>query len=311
MASGFEKKEWKARISEFATRRFLSVVSQSPGSMTVEVSRSEGLVSQEGDAFSPENMNGLEQRISQAFASVDREMEEAKKSAGDGKRLVAAAITAKRVAASASDTFSVLAEKIGKIVLGSGNAVRSDVLSGKTFTNDDGVEYVGAMPNRGTLNWSGVNTSAAVSAGYYSGGTLDSRPAYNKGVADADGRANPASANYQAGYNAKILHKVKVGTASGKSTVIDCTSIPGYQNMTADNFVIENQTFQLSIRWDYDDSPSGGGTYRNSKEYENGKLTVVLPYYYTKNVWDEGTSYEGWRYLSLTCQADIYAFYAA
>ena len=37
------------------------------------------------------------------------------------------------------------------------------------------------MPNRGTLNWSASNTTKTVSAGYYSGGTLDSRPSYTAG----------------------------------------------------------------------------------------------------------------------------------
>lgn len=57
-----------------------------------------------------------------------------------------------------------------------------------------------------TLNWSGSNTTYAVPAGYYSGGTLDSRPSYtngyNQGVSDADGRANANSTNYKSGYNA-------------------------------------------------------------------------------------------------------------
>ena len=37
------------------------------------------------------------------------------------------------------------------------------------------------MANKGVLNWSGSNTTYSVAAGYYSGGTLDSRPSYNNG----------------------------------------------------------------------------------------------------------------------------------
>ena len=37
------------------------------------------------------------------------------------------------------------------------------------------------MANRGNLNWSGSNTTYSVPAGYYSGGTLDSRPSYTNG----------------------------------------------------------------------------------------------------------------------------------
>lgn len=62
-----------------------------------------------------------------------------------------------------------------------GNATAGNVLSGKTFTSTAGVNLTGTMPNRGTLNWSSSNTTKTVSAGYYSGGTLDSRPSYTAG----------------------------------------------------------------------------------------------------------------------------------
>lgn len=65
----------------------------------------------------------------------------------DGKAEIAAAITLKRVTTAASATFHQMAENIKKIVLGSGNAQKAHVLAGKTFTNDDGVQYTGEMPN--------------------------------------------------------------------------------------------------------------------------------------------------------------------
>ena len=74
------------------------------------------------------------------------------------------------------------------------------------------VAKIKSIANRGVLNWSGSNTTFAVPAGYYPGGTLDSRPSYNSGynagVTAADNRANVNSANYKAGYNA--------GVAAGK-----------------------------------------------------------------------------------------------
>ena len=57
----------------------------------------------------------------------------------------------------------------------SGNATPSDVLSGKTFSSNGTSNQTGTMPNRGSLSVSlgrSVNTSASVSAGYYSGGTV-------------------------------------------------------------------------------------------------------------------------------------------
>ena len=55
------------------------------------------------------------------------------------------------------------------------------------------VSKISSVANRGTLNWSGSNTTYAVPAGYYSGGTLDSRPSYNAGY--AKGKADEAASH--------------------------------------------------------------------------------------------------------------------
>ena len=65
----FTPKEWKARLVEFAGRRHLRNVANGE-STTYDVSRSEGQVSQEGDAFNTKNMNDLEQRIANGFANA-------------------------------------------------------------------------------------------------------------------------------------------------------------------------------------------------------------------------------------------------
>lgn len=65
----FTPKEWKSRLVEFAGRRLLRNVANGE-STTYDVSRSEGQVSQEGDAFNTKNMNDLEQRISNGFANA-------------------------------------------------------------------------------------------------------------------------------------------------------------------------------------------------------------------------------------------------
>ena len=65
----FTPKEWKARLVEFAGRRLLRNVANGE-TVTYDVSRSEGQVSQEGDAFNTQNMNDLEQRISNGFANA-------------------------------------------------------------------------------------------------------------------------------------------------------------------------------------------------------------------------------------------------
>ena len=63
----FSKKTWKDRISQYGNRRILTDV-QSGTEQTVTVERSEGTISEEGDAFNAANMNGLENRINSALA---------------------------------------------------------------------------------------------------------------------------------------------------------------------------------------------------------------------------------------------------
>jgi hypothetical protein len=64
----FNKKIWKDRVSEQPQRRILTNV-DSNEEMTVDVTRFEGIVVQEGDAFSAQNMNDLETRIKNSFDS--------------------------------------------------------------------------------------------------------------------------------------------------------------------------------------------------------------------------------------------------
>lgn len=65
----FVKKTWKKRLSEYPTRRQLTYTDGTTA--LVEVARAEGTISQEGDAFSDANMNDLEQRIADEFASLN------------------------------------------------------------------------------------------------------------------------------------------------------------------------------------------------------------------------------------------------
>lgn len=111
---------------------------------------------QEGDTFGADEINTTNKAVNDL---LDK-MTTLGKSVSDGKTLVAAAITAKKVAATVSDSFETLAEKIGQIVLGSGNATASDVLKGKTFTNSGGVELTGTMPDHSTKDsLGGINSN--------------------------------------------------------------------------------------------------------------------------------------------------------
>lgn len=77
----FAKKTWKDRIAEFPTRRRLT--KEDNTSELVTVAREEGTLSQEGDAFSAENMNDLENRIDAEFTEVNGKLQTANLYLGD------------------------------------------------------------------------------------------------------------------------------------------------------------------------------------------------------------------------------------
>ena len=113
-----------------------------------------------------------------AFAeTTEQEMSELFTSVSDGKQLVSSAITDKGVPTNKEDTFQIMANNITSIQtksILSGNAVASQVLSGKTFYSDSETKQTGTMPNRG--NASGTITSQGgsikIRPGYYTGGNI-------------------------------------------------------------------------------------------------------------------------------------------
>lgn len=125
------KTDWK---DDIFTQRKIRLTENSDGTVTPV---DETTYTQKGDSFGAKELN-----------EIGTEINEVKKSVSDGKAEIAAAITLKRVTTAASATFHQMAENIKKIVLGSGNAQKGNVLAGKTFTNDDGVQYTGEMPER-------------------------------------------------------------------------------------------------------------------------------------------------------------------
>lgn len=73
----FVTKTWKDRLVEYAGRRKLKNVATGE-EVLMDVSRSEGTVSQAGDAFSAANMNNLEQRIKNEFDTVNSSLADGK-----------------------------------------------------------------------------------------------------------------------------------------------------------------------------------------------------------------------------------------
>lgn len=83
---------------------------------------------------------GLDVKVNDCFQSVS-----------DGKKLIASAITDKKQPTDANATFSTMAANIRKISTGSGNAYPSQVIKGKTFTNNSGT-HEGTMVNHSSKN---------------------------------------------------------------------------------------------------------------------------------------------------------------
>ena len=117
------------------------------------------------------------------------------------------------------------------------NATAAQILSGFTAWIK-GNKVTGSMPNRGALNWSGSNTTYSVPAGCYSGGTLDSRPSYNAGVAAADNRVNTNSQSYKSGYNA--------GVSAGQTSKRDSITLSKI-GPADDNVTLETYTFSATV----------------------------------------------------------------
>lgn len=233
--------------------------------------------------------------------TLSAEVAETKKSVSDGKTLLAAAITAKRVAAAASDTFAVLSEKISQIVLGSGNALAGDVLKGKTFTNDDGVEYTGTLEDK-----SGTAQSATAS--------LDATNSRLQMTIPATGKYSTASKIYAAysairsligltadkiWYNETILglkssrsgiaaKTYTPGTANQVIAAGTCNvgaqTIKGDANLVAANIKKGVKIFGVTGTWEgyiadatefYDNGANNGLTALNDASFESGAIYVT------------------------------------
>nr|WP_156736278.1 hypothetical protein [Mycobacterium sp. E3298] len=141
-------------------------------------------------------------------------------SVSDGKNKIATAITGKGIAASGSDTYTQLSNKISSIQTGSetsdgtanaddilapkvaysknqrivgtlslsGNAADSQVLFGQTYYNSDAkTKRSGTMPNRGALSFTPSDTPQFIPEGYYNGsGTIAAGKRKYSGIAILD-----------------------------------------------------------------------------------------------------------------------------
>ena len=80
---------------------------------------------------------------------INTEITSLKSSVGNGKELVAAAITDKGIPTASTDTFETMSDNIRGIVIGNstGDATADKVLAGYTFSNAEGIDIVGTIPS--------------------------------------------------------------------------------------------------------------------------------------------------------------------
>jgi len=130
-----------------------------------------GLKKPEGtDVVNIDDFNDNADVLDAKVKILEDEVTETKKSVGDGKALIAAAITLKKVTTAATATFAQMAENIKNIISGAGNAQPNHVLSPYTFTNDSGIEQTGTMVNRGAVSQAlNAGGSYTVPSGYHNG----------------------------------------------------------------------------------------------------------------------------------------------
>lgn len=67
----FNMRAWRNRVTQFPTRRKITIESQSATQITGAITRDEGTIIDEGDALDATNLNDLEERINTAFGAVE------------------------------------------------------------------------------------------------------------------------------------------------------------------------------------------------------------------------------------------------
>lgn len=153
----FLKKIWTDRVSEHPSRRILTNIENNQV-MTVDVTRAEGNVTTQGESFSSDTMNDLENRIATAFGNCDFSI------LSDG--------------AYVNYTLNgvPVSKKLGEAQL-SGTAVASNVLKGKTFYSTSSenkltgsmVDYAGDTLSAGSFSISGGKVTMSIpNTGRYS-----------------------------------------------------------------------------------------------------------------------------------------------
>lgn len=137
---------------------------------TITLEPKPGTIVEPGTPLLADHFNHMDDGIYKAHKEIDN----LKLSGIERNKELVANLNSKKVSATTNDSLKTNIAKVKDIKLGSGNAVTSDVLQGKTFSSSHGTDLTGTMLNNGMLSKT-ITTQGGkqiITPGYYSGGEV-------------------------------------------------------------------------------------------------------------------------------------------
>ncbi|WMJ79524.1 phage tail protein [Clostridium sp. MB40-C1] len=135
-------------------------------SVTLKIDPTVILATQKDIQLLSNNFSNFKKSVESSLSETTKEIDSLKSSVGSGKDSLYSAIIGKKVTPRSKD-FTDLANAINNIKLGQGNAQPSDVLQGRTFTNDSGIVQNGAITNYGSKIITPTNYTQSFGSGFY------------------------------------------------------------------------------------------------------------------------------------------------
>lgn len=263
----FQKKVWKDRLSENPTRRTLTPT-DGTSSFDVDVTRNEGTIMQQGDAFSAENMNDLENRIEVGIGGGDENM----------------APKEEDMSSSAN------AYAVGDLLIGEGQLYRviSPISVGNSIVEDVNVEATTVSSEvkdiQSELTANGNRIYMDYQGGEYGYNTSPSRGADTFHPF----KRNPIQ------YKKNWTNSSQSGSGTYPAVSVNITDYPDYQNITKNDILVVTTSIQslcgindsitrasAGISWNYNASTgivtiSNGGAVSGNAVGATGGYVAVL-----------------------------------
>lgn len=232
----FSLKTWVNRISEYPNRRKLT--HEDGSTELVTVARAEGQISAEGNAFSAEEMNDLENRIKGGFDEVNQSLTNLNDSKKTYLRLVLPNLAADAKTVCDYINKNYLMGQITPMYSIEFDAVvaNADWFSGVLSTDsnvDSNARTVWGIVQRRSISADNSTLYKYFGSGAGGAGTVSPFKSYDQGyaqgVTDADNRANANSTNYKTGYN----NGYNAGKSDGALTGVSGCCIAGWRSIDA------------------------------------------------------------------------------